>query len=321
MPKQKLQSRPCAVVTSCTSRKLKQAERTVFADDAQVQTLRELCSRWVEQLRRQTELLPAGRLYQGRAFREADIAADCVGAPLFILSAGLGLVGSMQEVPAYDLTISAGAGSVASALTRLREAEQSWWRELTQAREQCRPVAALLEGDEFEQVLLAMPSTYLAMIAAELGTVDPELVRRKLRIFSSPKSLSVLPASLQACVLPYDERLESTELSGTLSDFPQRSLRHFASQVNAQGASLAEARAMVTAALAGLPVREKPQRQKLSDEEITQALRQQWWPHEGSSTKLLRYLRDEAGIACEQGRFRQLWLRLKREYTIDTPGG
>lgn len=321
MPKQKLQSRPCAVVTSCTSRKLKHAERTVFADDAQAQTLPELCTRWGEQLRRQTECLPAGRLYQGRAFREADIAADSLGAPLFILSAGLGLVGSKQVVPAYDLTVSAGAGSVAGALRRLGESKQSWWRELTQVREQCRPVAALLEGDEFEQVLLSVPSTYLAMIAAELGAVDPGLLRRKLRIFSSPKSLSVLPASLQACLLPYDERLESTELSGTLSDFPQRSLRHFASQADTQGTSLEEARSLVTAALKGLPVREKPQRQKLSDEEITQTLRQQWWPHEGSSTKLLRYLRDEAGIACEQGRFRQLWLRLKREYTIDTLGG
>jgi hypothetical protein len=43
-------------------------------------------------------------------------------------------------------------------------------------------------------------------------------------------------------------------------------------------------------------------------------MRKQWKRHKGSSTQLLRYLRQEAQIACEQKRFRGIWQGLKAEY-------
>ena len=42
-------------------------------------------------------------------------------------------------------------------------------------------------------------------------------------------------------------------------------------------------------------------------------LHKSWESHGGSSTRLLRYLRDEALVACEQGRFRSLWHQVRAE--------
>ncbi len=42
-------------------------------------------------------------------------------------------------------------------------------------------------------------------------------------------------------------------------------------------------------------------------------LRQQWASHAGSSTRLHRYLRDKAQVACEQSRFVALWRQVRAE--------
>ncbi|OYU25427.1 MAG: hypothetical protein CFE41_21405 [Burkholderiales bacterium PBB2] len=236
-----------------------------------------------------------------------------IDAELFVVSAGLGLVSGDENVPAYDLTISAGAGSIAPTLRRLGVTDQAWWQALTAARDQGHPLSGLVGNDHIEQVWIAMPSTYLSMVATELSAVDAGVARRKLRIFSSSKSHEVLPEHLRPCLMPYDTRLEAAGFAGTTSDFPQRCLLHFAKALSGRGTSLDEARSRVLAALEGLNAPTKPERQKLDDAEIIHVLRQQWQQHRGSSTKLLRYLRDGAGIACEQGRFRQLWLGLKQE--------
>jgi len=57
-----------------------------------------------------------------------------------------------------------------------------------------------------------------------------------------------------------------------------------------------------------------PLRQKRTDEQIIALLRQSWTSYAGSSTRLHRYLRDEALVACEQSRFRTLWRQLLAEY-------
>ncbi|EJY58328.1 hypothetical protein PACIG1_5859 [Pseudomonas aeruginosa CIG1] len=53
-------------------------------------------------------------------------------------------------------------------------------------------------------------------------------------------------------------------------------------------------------------------RRRASDEEVKALLIAAWGTHNGSSTRLLRYLRDDALVACEQSRFRSLWLELQK---------
>jgi hypothetical protein len=116
-----------------------------------------------------------------------------------------------------------------------------------------------------------------------------------------------LPTRLQSSVLPYDERLEGLDgYAGTRSDFPQRALRHFVEVVRGHTLPLEQAREHVRAAMAALRKPVLPERQRKSDEEIIALLRQHWQRLNGSATALLRYLRDDALVACEQSRFRTL---------------
>lgn len=123
-----------------------------------------------------------------------------------------------------------------------------------------------------------------------------------------------MPWHLADCVMPYDDRLESVRnYAGTQSDFAQRALRHFVEALGATSLPLEEARAMVAAALARRPRRPRSMGRRMSDDEIQRVLTAQWARHAGSSTRLLRYLRDEARISCEQKRFSRLWQALAAE--------
>lgn len=132
-----------------------------------------------------------------------------------------------------------------------------------------------------------------------------------LRIFTSPAGAQCVPDHLKCCVMPYDERLESVRgFAGTQSDFAQRALRHFVEALQATSMALDEARDAVAASLAHRRRRSRSVGQRLTDDEIRLVLTAQWTRHSGSSSKLLRFLRDEAQISCEQKRFSRLWQEL-----------
>lgn len=64
---------------------------------------------WVGRLEAADARVPAGRLYYGRGFAESESAAEAIGAPLFIVSAGLGMVAAETQVPSYSLTVTPAA--------------------------------------------------------------------------------------------------------------------------------------------------------------------------------------------------------------------
>jgi hypothetical protein len=57
-------------------------------------------------------------------------------------------------------------------------------------------------------------------------------------------------------------------------------------------------------------------RQKKTDEEIIVILQTEWNRFDGRSTRLLRFLRDEIMVACEQSRFRDLWRKIALARTL-----
>ena len=71
-------------------------------------------------------------------------------------------------------------------------------------------------------------------------------------------------------------------------------------------------------ALSDLKQRTLPQRRRADDDEILQLLRTHWDAYKGQSSRLLRFLRDDALVACEQSRFRALWLQLRAEIAATT---
>lgn len=299
------------VVTNCTARKRPVAPPVSFPDVVP-STLDDMVSAWVSAAEASEPRREARHLYLGRSFSDARLTARATDGALFIVSAGFGLIAAEQQLPNYCLTVSDGAGSIRSHLLAVGASPSQWWSTLR--RELGQPsLSHLVTRTQINCVLLAMPSSYLAMVSQDLAGLPRRYVDR-LRIFTSSAGADAVPTHLTAAVLPYDERLERiTAYSGTRADFPQRAMRHFVEVLGAHRMPLSQAVSAVETALAGMERPKLPSRAKAADAEIAALLRARWHEHGGSASRLLRFLRDDALVACEQSRFSGIWRSVKAD--------
>lgn len=165
--------------------------------------------------------------------------------------------------------------------------------------------------------MAALPSTYLAFIAAELSEL-PAHVRSRLRLIGPPRA--AVPQELSGFWMPYDARFDGDggPLPGTGSDFAQRAARHFAEEIafRVPDADASTHAGMVEESLRGLSPASIPRRMPGSDEELIAVIRHLLPRSRGRSGETFRLLKGEAGRACEQGRFRRLFaIATHREVT------
>jgi len=303
------QARDVVVITSCTNRKKKADTVLALEGTNTVASLIELARVWSQQVQAlcRSEMQAAVELYAGRSITEAKRAAESLSAPLHIVSAGHGLLRPDDFIPSYNVTTSPTADNVLhQCLLRLGKSPADWWHALIHAVGSHRSLGHLLGQLPDATVLLAAPSAYLSLLASELAELSEGDIAR-LRIITSPRGASTLPARLQSTVMPYDERLEGlATYAGTRSDFSQRALRHFVTVLKSHSLPLDVAHQRVSEAMGALTKPVLPKRQRKTDEEIVALLHQNWMRFNGSTTALLRFLRDEALVSCEQSRFRLL---------------
>jgi hypothetical protein len=299
------------VITNCTGRKRGSTSRVAMSAAFAGGGAPSVASAWASALRTMTQRVQASDFYAGRSFSEAKRVARLTESPLHVVSAGLGLIDSSSHIPPYDLTISSGENSVMDRLSGDQETSSDWWNALHGALGKNRPFHTLLVGGAV-LALIALPSTYMRMVQDDLDAL-PNDAKARLRLFTSSFGASELPPSLKSQVMPYDERLEGSSYSGTRTDFPQRAMRHFVEDLQATELPTEAAAKRVLVALQAFERPEIPRRIRLTDEEIRIELRAHWDRLRGSSSRLLRHLRDTAGIACEQGRFRTIWQSIRAE--------
>lgn len=304
------------IVTNCTAKK-RGAKAALVMDASLVgPTLADTVAQWQAAVAGCTAVRSAMDVYMGRSISEARRAAHNLNASLYFVSAGMGVVAAEAKIPAYDLTPVQVSGGLALALAQHQATPAEWWHLLSGLG-----LSRLIRTLADEQVLVALPATYLKMLALDLAEIRPIDVAR-LRIFTSPAGMVEIPATLRPIVMPYDERLESvTGFAGTQADFPQRALRHFVEELKGTGKSLQASRVLIVNSLASHTTRRTPLRKRLDDSQLKALIRQRWNSCQGRSTQLLRALRDEELVACEQGRFVQLWREIGKELSSATNPG
>ncbi len=298
------------IITNCTAKK-RGAKAALVMDASLVgTTLADTVIHWQSAVAGCTAIRSAIDLYMGRSISEVRRATQHLNASLHFVSAGMGIVPAEVKIPPYDLTPVQSSGGLALALTQHQATPAQWWYLLSSAG-----LSRLVRAQANEQVLVALPSTYLKMLALDLAELRSEDAAR-MRIFTSPAGMVEIPQTLRPNVMPYDDRLESvTGFAGTKADFPQRALRHFVEELNGTGKNLQASRVLVTKSLASYATRHTPQRKRLDDSQLKALIRQRWDSCQGRSTQLLRALRDEELVACEQSRFAQLWREIGKEET------
>jgi hypothetical protein len=262
---------------------------------------------WLKSLESVDTRTQAQKLYSGRGFQQAVSAAASLAAPLLIASAGLGLVASESLVPAYDATVAPGTSD--SICAHLGTSPKAWWRSLT-AKSGCRwPTEEVV-------LLIALSGPYLEMLEADLLGRPPE----QFRLFTRTPPERLHPR-LRASLMPYDARFDAHDgpCPGTIGDFAQRALAHFSKQIlpGARDADVAQHRELVLSSLFGLTAPSKRAGKAAADEELRAVIRTHYTEVGGRSTRMLRRLRDDLGLACEQSRFSRLF----REVEAGLGGG
>ena len=307
------------VVTTCTNRKRVRPARGLQARSLKCGLVGDVARQWADKIRTAPSQANAIDLYCGRGFQEAVNTSSANDMPLFVISAGLGIVSVDQQLPSYDLTLANGSSD--SIQKKVVEAilPTDWWHAISTALGRKMPVADLVQDYRKQRVLIACSEIYAQMIARDIEML-PESDQRRIRIFG-PRDPSRLPSVLHPFIMPYDERFDGANgpLRGTRSDFPQRTLRHFVELLMPR--SLIADDPESDAAL----IREShkkwawpdiPIRRKMSDEQIMEMVPKFWEQARGGSARMLRILRDQELVACEQRRFGMLFKLAKERYAL-----
>ena len=296
-----------AIIAPCSSRKRIQSPRQARAVSLPVALQKVLETAWLAKLKTFERLVPAQELYSGRAANLARQCANKTSAPLYIISAGLGLVIGSENVPTYGVTVARRGDDSIPMRVRGRFDPGAWWAAVCSG-----PFSTtfdrVLERSQDRITLLALTKPYAAMVAASLAAL-PEELATGLRVFGW-RLQDDLPASLHRSVMNYDARLEAS-LPGTRNDFAQRAMAHFVGVVLPMGGADSEThRRQIEVALAGLVAPERVARLRASDNEILDWLGQPTQAG-GGVGRLLRRIRDQ-GIACEQSRFARLHAQFRQ---------
>lgn len=296
------------VVAACSNRK--RMRPSARAGELPVGTMESVGGAWLKRLSWETDRRKASDLYCGRSVRGAERAAGSIRGALLFASAGLGWIRSDQHIPSYGMTIVDGDDSI---FRRVSEALTSsdWWAWLNRHSPYSTSLSAVLDATD-GVVVIALPRAYLAMIGPELLAL-PEPQRARLRII---QRAGAEIAELKPWTIVYDDRLEGVAgHAGTRSDFAARAAVHFAEQVwpSREGSRISEHNEAIGNALSACVPRVMRSGSRKSDAELCAIIADHWNVAGGRTTKLLRLLRDDLSIACEQGRFSKLVDKVRSE--------
>jgi hypothetical protein len=301
------------ILTNCTNRKKGLISHKLSTDNLSSGSIDAVTKQWINYLKKAQATEIAGNVYCGRGFKDANFSAELLNCPLYIVSAGLGIVESVCPIPVYNLTVISGTeNSILNKLPKNSSAKD-WWLNVTKNNPFGTSLGAVLKQHKSGLILIALSKKYIEILSDELVNLSVR-EQKRLRFFGKLKS--ILPATISKNWMPYDDRLDSAgpTYKGIQSDFAQRSLHHFVTEIlskNKKG-SLQTHHSMVLKSLHPFKKIETPKRLRLSDEEISKAILKSWKEGKGQSSKLLRIIRRERNIACEQSRFKNIYHSIRK---------
>jgi hypothetical protein len=258
--------------------------------------------------------VPATDLYGGEHWQVAldlprQAAMAGVGADLWVLSAGYGLLSAEQHLKPYSATFTPGHPDSATRSSHdARSAElQEWWTGLTVAnplRAEQSSLAALADSDPTSSIIVAASRYYL-----EACELDLLLAASRL---ANPDQLIILSTSLSQTsalweyAIPIDARLQHV-VGGTRVALNTRAAAVAVSAINGEGPLRSTAAPLMKRLLDSQPPPRRFDRRQLADTEVKAWIEAELALKPGTSrTRLLQILRSR-GMACEQQRFGRLY--------------
>jgi hypothetical protein len=258
-------------------------------------------------------LLRAEDLYQGgywSVVRELPELASRMGwnSKLWVASAGYGLVSSDKRLVSYSATFSSGHED---SVTFAEEgAAKKWWKYATAAKGGLGvSLATLTKKEPAATILVVASPAYVEAMADDLA-VAVGMVRNRGAVFVI-SSQTPSNAELWLSWLPSSSALQGS-LGGALVSLHARVARYLILTTPPRDFRKERLTEMTKklSEEAG-PAAKRASGTQMSDEEVTAFIRQRVAAGtKVSHTRLLRELR-KSGQACEQSRFRRLFMQVK----------
>jgi len=302
-------------VTTCTDRKKYPVLPSLDASSLPPASQSSVSRTWRRRIKAAHAVGSANSVYCGRSFQEAASAARAGSADFRIISGGLGLIQSDEEIPSYSLSLVRQSSEyIGSRVVGAPFNAPQWWSEI-QPNHEVAPLAVSIRCNRNAIAVIGISNTYLSLVGNDLALLDEDDLERVRLIGMGIET--ACPPKLRNCILPYDDRLDGPDspIPGTRSDFSSRAMRHFIEHIfpDHKSGSIAVHKAAVCLCLRKWRRPKLISRPSRTDEEIIRLIKKNWKAIEGKSSLGLRYLRDVEKIACEQSRFRGLFHRAAKE--------
>ena len=293
------------VIVTCANRKSRPIPAHLQLGQVTGRTPVQRGRRWISRLAR-TEDVPqvaALELYAGehwsvaRGFAALHRPGEVIR--LWACSAGYGLIPAEAPLKPYHATLTPGQADSVPGLPA------SWWSLLSEwpgpAPEHPRTIHALVAADPAAVFMIVLSKSYLRACGADIASARESI--------TDPDRLFIVSAGARAegdlatSIVPADARLQA-RFSGTRRALNAR----IAANLLAEGIrGKDEAAAYLARLLAAQPPIPRYDRKKQSDREILDLIARRLAQAPATSAyRLLREFRD-AGLACEQRRFSQLY--------------
>jgi hypothetical protein len=305
-----LQSATTHVIVTCTNRKSLPIPARLRLASVPDGTITRRARIWISRLtgHRGGRPVAARELYAGEHWVAArsmtGLSAGGAKVRLWACSAGYGLIPASALIHPYAATFAAGHPDSAPG----GDEAAHWWRALSEwdgpAPRQPRSLRALIDADPAAVFILALSQPYLRACRADIldaceRVTDPG---RFMVVSAGTRN----PGNLGPVMVPADARLQAC-LGGTRQALNARIAAHLLSAGIQRRDDAVEHLTALLHRQAPLPTYD---RKKLSDQEILDLIALYLTRSPAASpSRLLREFRD-AGYACEQRRFSQLYRRL-----------
>jgi len=307
------------IITACTNRKRYAPAESLKAENLPRGILEQTVSRWIECTQAAGARYFAKDLYIGRAIKDSLTAAALFGSEAYIMSAGMGLVKPNDKVLSYNLTVQPGSSNSIQSKIVEPISPNEWWDELSHQFETPTPIAKLVNENPQEVILIACAEIYAQLIDKDLKTLGHDDLKR-VRIFG-PQHPENLSEGMRGTIMPYDYRFDGPDgpLRGTRTDFGQRALLHFSQKIWPKIPSIGanqDHQNEIKRLMTNMRLPEKVSRISLSDNDIIELVPNMWERANGKSSLMLRVLRDQELVACEQGRFASLFKVARERFNL-----
>ncbi len=294
-------------VFACTLSKTLEPSRGLHARRYRGLKPTEAIERWSAAISAATETTSVARLYKGGYWATARSLVQDTPLPMqaLVASAGVGLRGFNERIPAYAATFNSGElDSIPGghSLTGLY-----WWWRHTRGRPRLR---ALAEGSN-PKIAVALPGQYLKVVLPDLLFLQRELGPRALTVFTTDRQAI---DELGACAVELDRRM-SAVLGGTVGQLTVRALDHVVRKAEGlEDITPGRARSYLQEVRLASPERLFPKRIRQTEEQAAAWIRgaKSSDAPPASASAALRRFRD-AGFAFEQKRFGRLFRSLDQE--------